>query len=227
MIPRCVSIIPDGNRRWAEMNHRTVYAGYERGLLNCRLVARAAFEQGVQHVVLWAASELNLQRRPAHELAFLFKLLKEELRSRIRNPEETGFHLCGAWERLAKDEVLADLVRTAHQKAARYRSQQLTVLFGYSGKTELLESFKKLSESGEVVTEETVRSHLWTSHLPDVDLLLRTGVHGDPHWSDALLPWQMINTQFHFTSKLWPDFTAEDLREVFRGFGKRPRRMGA
>lgn len=227
MIPRCIVIVPDGNRRWAEMNHRTVFAGYEQGLLNCRRVVRAAFEQGVQHVVFWAASELNLQRRPAHELVFLFKLLKRELRSRIQNPEETGFHLCGAWERLARDKELADLVRTAHQKAARYNDQQLTVLFGYSGKTELLEAFRELAVGGEIVTEGAVRSHLWTSHLPDVDLLIRTGVHGDPHWSDSLLPWQMINTHLHFSSKFWPDFTAEDLSEVFREFSQRPRRMGA
>lgn len=226
-IPSCLVIVPDGNRRWAREHHRLDTTGHTAGLLNCRRIVRAAFEQGVQHVVLWASSDLNLQRRPPQEIAHIFRLLKHELCHRIRDPEETGFHLCGAWQRFTQDQGLLRLVRMAHEKTARYVTRQLTILFGYSGRTELLEAFAQLSVSGEEVTQETIRGHLWTRHLPDVDLLIRTGTHGDPHWSDSLLPWQICNTQLHFSAKCWPEFTIEDLCVVLRDYAQRPRRGGA
>lgn len=103
----------------------------------------------------------------------------------------------------------------------------MTLLFGYSGKSELLAATQALRVSGEDVTEESFRKHLWTAHIPDVDLLIRTGVEGDPHFSDLLLAWQMHNTQLHFSKLCWPDFKAKDLLQVFEDFGARPRRCGA
>lgn len=226
-VPKCLVIIPDGNRRWARKNHRRDITGHTQGLLNCRRIIRAAFELGVPQVVLWAASELNLYRREPREISHIFRLLKRELRSRLEKPEEIGFHLCGAWQRITQDEKLAQLVREIHEKTALYTKQQLTVLFGYSGRTELTEAFVHLSASGEEITKENIRKYLWTSHLPDVDLVIRTGVQGDPHWSDGLLIWQIGNAQLYFSPKDWPAFGVEDLRAAIDDYAGRSRREGA
>ena len=225
-VPKCLVIIPDGNRRWARKHCRREISGHTHGLLNCRLITRAAFELGVPHVVLWAASELNLYRRQPYEIKHIFRLLKRELRSRLEKTEEIGFHLCGAWQRFTQDERLAQLVREIHEKSAHHTKQQLTVLFGYSGRAELVDAFVRLSASGDEITEETIRKNLWTSHLPDVDLVIRTGVQSDPHWSDSLLPWQIHNTQLHFCAKEWPAFGVEDLRVALDDYAGRPRREG-
>ncbi len=227
MVPKCLVIIPDGNRRWARKNHRRDITGHTRGLFNCRSITRAAFERGVTHVVLWAASELNLYRRPPNEIMHIFRLLKHELRSRLKNPEEIGFHLCGDWRRFTQDQELFMLADEVQEKSARYTKQQLTVLFGYSGRAELVDAIKKLSASGDEITPETIRRHLWTSHLPDVDLVIRTGVQNDPHWSDWLLLWQCGNSQLYFSAKDWPAFGVEDLQAAFEDYARRPRREGA
>ncbi len=226
-VPTCLVIVPDGNRRWAREHHRRDTIGHTNGLINCRRVSRAAFDCGVQHVVLWAASELNLCRRPPHEIVHIFRLLKRELRHRIQHPEDIGFHLRGAWQRFTQDQELMELVREAHEKTAQHTKRQLTILFGYSGRTELVEATAKLLASGQAATAETIRAHLWTSHVPDVDLLIRTGTHGDPHWSDSLLPWQMHNAQLCFSPKCWPEFGVEDLQASLEDYNLRVRRAGS
>ncbi|KKW14060.1 MAG: Isoprenyl transferase [Parcubacteria group bacterium GW2011_GWA2_50_10b] len=160
MVPKCLVIIPDGNRRWARKNHRRDITGHTRGLFNCRSITRAAFERGVTHVVLWAASELNLYRRPPNEIMHIFRLLKHELRSRLKNPEEIGFHLCGDWRRFTQDQELFMLADEVQEKSARYTKQQLTVLFGYSGRAELVDAIKKLSASGCIQRRCLLRTRL-------------------------------------------------------------------
>jgi len=105
--------------------------------------------------------------------------------------------------------------------------KQITILFGYSGLTELLRATSVLFECGQRATRENLRASVWTRHLPDVDLLIRTGVEGDPHLSDLLLPLQISNTQLHFSEILWPSFTERHLDLAFEDFARRPRRKGA
>ena len=224
-VPRCLVIIPDGNRRWARSHNHSQPVGHTYGLLNCRRIAKAAFERGVEHVVLWAASESNLHKRDPREIAFLFRLLKRELLYRSKRTDEIGFHLCGAWQEVNADLGLVELVEKAHRKTAAHE-KHLTVLFGYSGSTELVLAAEKAAQEG-LVTKDSIREHLWTSHVPDVDLLIRTGVEDDPHWSDLLLPWQLQNTQLYFSDVCWPAFTIAHLEAAFDDYARRVRRAGA
>lgn len=120
--PRCLAFIPDGNRRWARMHHRPSHWGHISGVMNSRAIARAAFEQGVEHVVFWAASEANLRDRPREEIAHLVTLLKRELRRRLEESEEAAFHLCGAWDKILPDSELADLVRALEKRPPNTKS---------------------------------------------------------------------------------------------------------
>lgn len=224
-VPKCLVIIPDGNRRWARANKRKESEGHTQGLLNCRLIAEEAFHQGVQQVVIWAVSESNLERRSPEELSFLYHLLKEELLYRRDQEYDYGFRLCGLWEQNNPYKELPKLVAQAHRRTLG-RERVLTLLFGYSGKTELLCAVRKAAAI-ERIDPETIRRHLWTAHVPDVDLVIRTGVEGDPHWSDLLLPWQISNAQLHFNETCWPAFTRQQLREALEDYGRRTRRLGA
>ncbi len=223
--PQCLVIIPDGNRRWARSHGRSTPVGHTNGLLNCRRIAEAAFTRGVQHVVLWAASESNLHKRDPREIAFLFRLLKRELLYRSKKADKVRLHLCGSWQDVNADPELQELVERAHRQTAS-NEKHLTVLFGYSGTTETVLAAEKAAQEG-AITKDSIRKNLWTAHLPDVDLVIRTAVQGDPHWSDLLLPWQMQNAQLYFSEICWPAFTATHLKVAFEDYARRVRRYGA
>lgn len=226
--PKCLVIIPDGNRRWARAQNYPETAGHGRGLINCRTIVKAAFKEGVQHVVLWGASESNLQKRDPNEIAFLYGLLKAELLYRLdHNKNSFGFRMCGVWQRPGADLDLLDLVDRAQKETAGNTEQVLTLLFGYSGETELVHAAQRAAALEDSISHDTIRKHLWTAHVPEVDLVIRTGVEGDPHWSDLLLPWQMKNAQLYFSDVCWPAFNKQCLRAAFDDYSRRVRRRGS
>ncbi len=237
-VPECVVFIPDGNRRDESEQDRSkqggvsraklqiAKAGHARGLVNCRRNVQACFDLGVKNVVVWGASESNLRSRDAQEIAFLYKLLKGELRYRARNKDPYGFRICGLWNMTTTDPELPKLVKEAHERTAKNTTQVLTLLFGYDGETEYLEACKKaLGEEGRL-DKRTVHKYLWTSHVPSVDLIIRTGCDDDPHQSDLLLPVQSKNAQLYFTKTRWPAFGAQELKDAFENFSTRARRKG-
>ena len=138
------------------------------------------------------------------------------------------FHLCGQWQDACNDPELIDLVHRAHQHTAEC-DQHLTVLFGYNGVAEILAAANKAARdaNGSDISEEDIRRHLWTSHLPPIDLVIRTGTQSDTHNSDLFLPWQISNAQLYFSELCWPDFKEADLQAAFDNFAARHRKMGA
>ncbi len=225
--PTCIALIPDGNRRWATKRNLPKIEGHMRGLHNFTTIAEAAFKAGIHHVVLWGASESNLQNREPVEVAYLFALLKDELTRRLEGDEQVRFSLCGAWERYTTDDSLPALVREVESKTAAHTERHLTLLFGYSGITELVEATNRAAHVALPVCRESIEAQLWTRHLPPVDLIVRTGVEHDPHLSDSFLPWQTGNAQLIFSEKTWPDFSTDDLAIALADYDARPRRKGA
>lgn len=226
-VPNCLVIIPDGNRRWAKSRGRPDSEGHTQGLLNCRRIAKEAFDQGVQHVVLWGASESNLHKRSPKEVEFLYQLLEAELE--YRSKEENGtyvFRICGLWHR-PSDLKLMELAERAHARPIRDGDQVLTLLFGYSGETEIVHAARRAALSEDQINPDTIRKHLWTAHVPVVDMVIRTGIEDDPHWSDLLLPWQIKSTQLYFSKTCWPAFSKQELKAAFEDCSNRSRRLGA
>ncbi len=240
-IPRCVAFIPDGNRRHAASFGKTSLWGHSRGLENLCEIARAAFEFGIEHVVVWGASESNLKRRPANEIAYLTELLKHELQRRLKDPEETRFYLRGAWKKHVHDEDLDLLVALLERETAHFTRRHFTLLFGYDGATENVEAvkdylhrpflFSNFSKQHinmnviEALTEAELAKHRWTSHVPNVDMIIRTGVEGTPNESDPFLPFTKRNALLYFKEVRWPEFGKEHLLEIFEDYGKRSRTL--
>lgn len=226
-VPRCLAIIPDGNRRWAMKHSWSTSGGHSNGLKNCLTIARAAFDRGVEHVAFWAMSEENLRNRPVREVEYLFDLLKSELRRRLKEPEEVCFHLCGAWQEFRQDTELVELIDLVHAKSERHTKHHLTVLFGYGGWSEIESATIRLWQQNIPPTRAKIWEKMWTHYLPSADLLIRTGVESDPHWSDLFLPMQIRGTQLRFEKIYWPEFGVEHLEQAFEDFSNRARRRGA
>jgi undecaprenyl diphosphate synthase len=227
MVPKTIAIIPDGNRTWARQAGQPAMFGHAQAVANFPKLAEFAFGAGVENIAIWLASELNLQKRSEEEVASIFVLLKQELTRVISEAEtqNTRVHICGEWQKYRKDDELVKLIAEAEAKTAHH-TKNLTILFGYSGVTDILHATKTLQNSGEEVTDETFAKHLLSAHIPEVDLVIRTKGK-EPHWSDALLAWQTRNAELYFTDKLWPEFTPLDLQTAFDDYAKRERKLGA
>src|SRR3989344_2974204 len=248
-VPGCICITPDGNRRawrriqWLFQLFGRKSGAHERGLRTCREIIQAAFDAGVEHVVLWGASESNIQSRSSTEVYVLVDLLKNELRARIcdAGKEMTRFRICGNWRDYIRDLELDELITQAEKATAKY-SCTLTLLFCYSGETEVSEAYLSIL-SGETTPEvlrdlspkerkELLREHLWTSHVPKVDLHIRTGVKRlfgrmVPNVSDPLLPMQTQDTVLYYTTRLWPHFRRRHLKRALAVWAKRQLNRGA
>jgi|GEM_PF-492223 len=225
-VPRCIALIPDGNRRFAAKHLRPKLWGHTQGLENLQTIARAAFDAGVEHVVVWAASESNLKNRPAAEIMYLVQLLKREIAERLRDPEGTRLYIRGSWRKHIEDAELDLLISNIETGTACFTRRHLTLLFGYSGKTDALEAAKKFFRHASVegfddISDDIFDRYSATAHIPNVDLIIRTGVDGTPNESDPFLPFKKQNAVLYFRRMPWPAFTAAHLRSVLKDYGKR------
>ena len=224
-IPRHVAIIMDGNGRWAAQRGLPRLSGHQHGTDNIRRITTAAAEIGVEYLTLWAFSTDNW-RRPADEIDGILRILAGVIERETDELHRQGAQLrhIGSLEGL--DSELQTAVLSAIERTRNNRRLILTLAFNYSGRQELLAAIKSLVASGvsaAAVDEETLQAHLFTRDLPDPDLIIRTS--GEHRLSNFLL-WQSAYSEFFFTPTLWPDFSADDLCEAVREYGRRERRFG-
>ena len=226
---RSIIFIPDGNRRFAKRNKlASVLAGHGKGAEVARTLVEAALEEGVEHVVFLGATELNLKERSDEEVAHLYGLFKKYLREllEVKRPDRR-MYIRGNWGDYHPDQELANLVAMVESRPiATTCTQHVTFLFGHDGRRDIADVADRLAVRGERVTVEAIYQKLPTAHIGEVDCIFRSGVEGDPHNSGSLMPFQTGNSQFVFTSKLWPEVTVDDLRKAIADVRKRPRRLG-
>lgn len=227
-IPNHIAIIPDGNRRWATARAKKPWLGHSAGKDNFKRISQEFFKKGVKYVTFWAASESNLAKRSKTEIDFLLKYLREALEDEKAigelNEQEVKVRILGEWKKFVQDKRLEQAIYDIEIKTQSNSKRELTILFGYDGKQEMLNAIRKIIPT-KTVNEKVLKENLLTGHLPGVDFVIRTG--GEPHWSAGFLMWLTAESQFYFTEKLWPDFDLEDVRESMQEFTKRQRRLGA
>ena len=227
-IPNHIAIIPDGNRRWAKKRSLQPWLGHRQAFDTIRPVCEVFLGGGVKFLSLWAASPDNLTKRPAMEIRFLLKYIREG----FENPELLEFcrkrgvrvNVIGAWKKLITDAKVHKAIESIQSKTESYSFATLTVLLAYDGRSEMLDAVKKL-QSAKTVREQDVADALWTAGLPPVDLVIRTG--GEPHWSAGFMMWLTSDSQFYFTETLWPEFDAKEAGLALKEYARRQRRLGA
>jgi len=226
---RHVALIPDGNRRWARAHGKTPMEGHEAGAKTSEAVIAAAFDEGIPFVTIWGCSVGNLANRPPVEAAFLKRMFATYFRRLLQHPDikkrDMRVRVLGRWrEYFANDAITA--IDEAVTETADHTKNHLTFLLAYSGLDELRAAIGKMREQGSgMPTEEEVKGALWTSDLPPVDLVIRTG--GEPHFSQGFMMWDVAEAQLHFTETLWPDFSPEELRAILAEKHSTERRFGA
>lgn len=229
-IPRHVSIIMDGNGRWAEKRGKERVFGHAEGIESVRACVEAAAEFGVEYLSLFAFSEENWAR-PEPEVEALMGLMMKAITGEIPSLKEKGVKLVflGNLGRLAPE--LRDAAAKAEEETEPADGAKpvltLVVFISYSGKWDILQAARKsLSGNGgkaEELTAEDFESHLVTAGIPDPDLVVRTS--GERRISNYLL-WQAAYSEFYFTETLWPDFRREEFRLALEEYSRRDRRYG-
>jgi len=220
-----VAIIMDGNGRWAKLRHMPRIAGHKAGVSSVRDVVESCARLGIAALTLYAFSTENW-RRPGMEVQALWQLLRLYLRSELSTLQENNVRLAaiGRIDQLP-GSVQSELSFVTKATAAN-TGLRLNLALNYSGRTELVDAVRAIVESGvpaDSIDEELIDSHLYTTGLPEPDLLIRTS--GEMRVSNFLL-WQIAYSELVVSPTLWPDFRCRHLIEAILDFQKRERRFG-
>ena len=217
-LPVHVSIIMDGNGRWAKERGKERVYGHFEGVESVRACTEAAVETGVKYLSLFAFSEENWGR-PDQEvntlMELMFKSMQDELPTLLKN--DVRFVVLGNRARLS-DKLNAGIDDLMARTASCSRLT-LIVFLSYSGKWDILQAARKMAQAG----ADELEPFLVTAGFPDPDLIIRTS--GEQRLSNYLL-WQGAYSEFYFTDVMWPDFRKEAYREALAEYGRRDRRYG-
>ena len=220
--PQHIAIVMDGNGRWATKRFLPRLAGHRQGMESLRRCIRACLERGVAVLTVFAFSSENWNR-PADEVSGLMELLATALAKEMPQlqADQVQVHFVG--ERAG----LSDKVRTGldQAEAATAGNQRLVlnVCFNYGGRWDIAQAAARLAAQGQPITELSLHQAMAMAHVPDPDLIIRTG--GELRLSNFLL-WQAAYAELYFSDKLWPDFDEAELDQAISEFARRERRYG-
>ena len=226
-IPQHVSIIMDGNGRWAKARGLERVQGHFEGVESVRACLEAAAEDGVKYLSLYAFSEENWNR-PQDEVLTLMELMMRSIRNELSNLMENNicFMVLGNRARLS-DSLNAAIDDLMAVTAGNTRTTVI-VFLSYSGQWDILQAAKMAAaelspEAFQALSADDFSQYLVTAGIPDPDLLIRTS--GELRISNYLL-WQSAYTEFYFTDILWPDFRKPQFRQALAEYARRDRRYG-
>ncbi|TMB89807.1 MAG: isoprenyl transferase [Chloroflexi bacterium] len=225
-LPRHIGIIMDGNGRWARQRHLPRVAGHRAGVRTIRPVMEACDQAGVHILTLYAFSTENWSR-PRTEVSALMQLFGETIDREVDELDQNGVQIRVLGDRSRLSGRLRDKVAGAEARTAHNTDAILNVAINYGGRGEIVAAVRELAAAGfdlSQLDEETLSRALYTSGLPDPDLIIRTA--GEMRISNFLL-WQAAYAELYVTDTLWPDFGENALNDALYAYSARERRFGA
>ena len=224
-IPEHIAIIMDGNGRWARAKTLPRIAGHKQGVKAVRNITEICGELGVKYLTLYTFSEENWNR-PQMEISALMKLLVSSLKKEVRDLNKNNVRFTVIGDVTKMDNFVQDELNEAIELTKNNDGLNLNLALSYGGRQEIITAFKRLYSqisSTEEITEKRFESQLYTSNIPDPDLLIRTG--GEMRVSNFLL-WQIAYTELHITNTFWPAFGRNQLLIAIYDYQHRERRFG-
>ena len=231
-IPLHVSLIMDGNGRWAKERGKERVYGHFEGVSSVRACVEAAVENGVRYLSLFAFSEENWNR-PDDEVTTLMGLMVKAMADEMDSLDRNGVRFVVLGNRQKLGAQLNETIDACMSRTQSNETLTLIIFLSYSGKWDILQAAQRMAlelldnpEKRETVENMSVADfdqYLVTAGFPDPDLIVRTS--GEHRLSNYLL-WQGAYSEFYFTETLWPDFRKDDFRKALESFAKRDRRYG-
>ena len=233
-LPTHIAIVPDANRRWAKKHGLLSWQGHLEGAKRCVDNVEAALELNIKCLSIWGGSYNNLTERSKVEVKFLFKIYEQYFKKLLKRKElhkdQVRVSIIGRWpELLPKSGIKA--AKELIESTKGYKNKFLNILIGYNGTDEMLYAIKSIVKTTRErknlkVTEKLLKDHLWSGHLPPVDLLIRTGSNDDPHNSVGFMMWHTASAQYYFTNIMYPDFNKKEFIKAIKEYQRRERRLG-
>jgi len=228
-IPQHIAIIMDGNGRWAKKRNMPRTFGHRAGVETIREIVKASSEIGVKYLTLYAFSTENW-KRPSDEVNALMNLLVEYLRNEVEELHKNNVIINTIGDISKLPQVCQDELKAAFEKTKNNTGLTLNLALNYGSRDEIIRATKKIAEmvkNNEIkledIDEKLISSCLYTSDMPDPDLLIRPS--GEYRISNFLL-WQIAYSEFWFSHIFWPDFKRNDLYKAIYDYQKRDRRFG-
>ena len=247
-IPQHVAIIMDGNGRWAGKRALKRFLGHQQGAESVQYVVETASRIDLQWLTLYAFSLENNLRRPKSEVSFLMKLLKSYLVSNVKRMNDNNIRMAYIGRTHELPSEVQDTMQWASEQTAKNTGTTLTLALNYGSRSEIVDSARSivhamLAEAAKRgisledmlaaegvddaikgrIDEPQIGAHLYTAHMPDPDLVVRTS--GEQRISNFLL-WQIAYAEIFVTERLWPDFRGPHLLEAIADYQQRERRFG-
>lgn len=224
-----IAIIMDGNGRWAKKRGMPRTFGHKKGAENVVNITRTMKESGVKYLTLYAFSTENWQRSQ-DEVSALMQLLRDYLDKEFKEIMENNVRIIFIGERNMLAEDIQKKINEVENESAKNTDLTLCIALSYGSRQEILSAVKKAMRlatenklSPNDMSAEIFSSMLYTSEIPDPDILIRTS--GEQRISNYLL-WQIAYTELFFTNTLWPDFSKDELMDIIEKFNTRERRYG-
>jgi undecaprenyl diphosphate synthase len=228
-IPQHIAIIMDGNGRWARQRGKERSEGHIAGMNSLRETVRNAAEAGVKYLTVYAFSTENWGR-PQAEVDALMELICKGVEMESEELAKVGIRVRTIGDRSRfSDKVKASLEKIEQMTQAG-ENMTFVLALNYSSRSEMTTAVQNIAKrvaAGEIKAEEIdekmISESLYTSFMPDPDLIIRTS--GECRLSNFLM-WQASYSEFYFTPTLWPDFDKAELEKALEAYSARDRRYG-
>jgi len=229
LLPLHVAVIMDGNGRWAKARGLPRAEGHRRGAESARAIIKAATESGVKYLTLYTFSMENWNR-PQSEVDAIMRYLAQYLKSEAADLNKNNVQLEAIGQVHRLPERVQKQLRKTQNLLSKNNGLTLVLALSYGSRTEIVNATRSIAEkvkAGEldpgVIDEDLFETHLYTHHIPDPDLLIRTS--GEMRLSNFLL-WQVSYAEMVVSQILWPDFRKKQFFEALEEFANRHRRFG-
>ncbi len=229
LLPRHVAVIMDGNGRWAKERGLPRIEGHRRGAESARAIIKAASGVGIRYLTLYTFSVENWNR-PKSEVDAIMKYLAYYLKKETPELDRSNVRLEAIGQIHRLPEPVQKQLEKSRQQLSKNTGLTLVLALSYGARAEIVDASRAIVEkvqSGDLMPEEVTETmfgmHLYTSQIPDPDLLIRTS--GEMRLSNFLL-WQVSYAEMVVTETLWPEFRKAAFYKSLEEFAKRHRRFG-
>jgi len=211
----------DGNGRWGIKNKNSRNAGHKEGLKTVEKVINFCILKKIPYLTLFAFSTENW-KRPTKEINYLFYLLETFLKNKINLIISKKIKLKFIGKKNMSKKII-NLIKESEKLTKNNNALQINLALNYGSKEEILNSFKKIKKKKLLITEKNISKNLYTSDIPDPEILIRTG--NTKRLSNFLL-WQLSYSEIFFEKKLWPELNEKDLERIVNYYKKIKRNFG-
>jgi len=224
-LPTHVAIVPDGNGRWAQRRGLPRMMGHRAGIMNMLKMIDYISDYPIPYVTFYGFSTENWTR-PGTEVRGLFSLVERFVDEHLEDIHRKNIKIKHIGRMKGLPAVLQAAIKRSVERTAGNGGMNLGIAWNYGGRAEIVDAAASLIAAGadpNTLDEKKFAENLYTAGMPDVDLLIRTGL--ETRASNFLI-WQAAYAEYYFSQVLWPDFGREHIDEALTAYSKRDRRFG-